>query len=166
MVQYLRPDAIGFRGTFPWVTFSGAPTIIGNAKFENIEPSASITVTSVFLVGLAVLGAIAAIRGARARRPGDHATDAADPVEDPVPYSAAVFRLPLLAGVAAAASTVAIADLFERYQGDFVPVLVVGAAVGLFWLAVLLEGRARSTRRCGEPAPAPSSRARRRRRHR
>jgi hypothetical protein len=53
----------------------------------------------------------------------------------------------LFAGVAAGASTVAIADLFERYQGDFVPVLVVGAAVGLCWLAVLLEDRARSTRR-------------------
>jgi hypothetical protein len=57
-----------------------------------------------------------------------------------------VFRIPLLAGIAATASTVAIADLFERYEGDFVPVLVVGAAVGLFSLGVLLAGRTRRTR--------------------
>jgi hypothetical protein len=140
LVQYLRPDAIGFRGTFPWVTFANAPHVFANAKFENIEPSASTTVTSIFLVALAVLGAIAAIRGVRARQAYDDATTGDAP-------SAAIFRVPLLAGAAAAVSTVAIADLFERYQGDFVPIIVVGAAVGLGWLAVLLQDSARGVRR-------------------
>jgi hypothetical protein len=141
LVQYLRPDAIGFRGTFPWVTFASAPHVFANAKFENIEPSASTTVTSIFLVALAVLGAIAALRGVRARRVDEDHTTVADAP------SAAVFRVPLLAGAAAAVSTIAIADLFERYQGDFVPVLVVGAAVGLGWLAVLLQRSTRGIRR-------------------
>jgi hypothetical protein len=115
--------------------------VFANAKFENIEPSASTTVTSIFLVALAVLGAIAAIRSVRARQVHDD-----DATVDDTP-SAAVFRVPLLAGAAAAVSTVAIADLFERYQGDFVPVIVVGAAVGLGWLAILLQPSTRRIRR-------------------
>ena len=149
LVQYLRPDAIGFRSTFPFVTFSAVPHVFGNAKFENIEPSASTTVTSIFLVALAVLGAIAAIRSVRARplHIADETTLASSASRASSSTSAAVFRIPLVAGAAAAVSTIAIADLFERYQGDFVPVLVVGASVGLFWVAVLIEGRALWVRR-------------------
>jgi hypothetical protein len=109
--------------------------VFGSARFENIEPSASFTVTSIFLVALAVLGVIAAVRRVRARATDDATSDAA------------MFRVLLLAGAAAAASTLAIADLFERYEGDFVPTLLVASAVGLCWLFMLIEGRERWVRR-------------------
>ncbi|TML63754.1 MAG: hypothetical protein E6G14_17890, partial [Actinobacteria bacterium] len=49
LVQYLRPDGIGFRRTFPWVTFAHFPHVFGGVQFDNIEPTASMTVTSVLL---------------------------------------------------------------------------------------------------------------------
>jgi hypothetical protein len=140
LLQYFRPDAIGFRRTFPWVTFADAPHVFGNVIFDNIEPSASLTVTSILLVALAVLGVAAAVRSARARR-----REPATENDSPSP-TAAVFRIALLTAALTTASTIAIAVLFERYEGDFVPFLTVGAAVGLFWLPVLLAGRRVATR--------------------
>src|SRR5439155_23920327 len=56
------------------------------------------------------------------------------------------FRIPLFAAALATAGTVAIAVIFERYEGDYVPLLVVGAAVGLAWVSKLLSGKARRVR--------------------
>ncbi|MFM8304817.1 MAG: hypothetical protein ACKOA9_11060, partial [Actinomycetota bacterium] len=124
LVQYLRPDGIGFRITFPWITFSRPPHIFGGAVYDNIEVSASITATSTFLVLLCIPGVVSMVRS-RA---------------DAVP-SVAVFRIPLLSAALATSSTVAIAVIFQRYEGDFVPVLVLGAAPGLAWLGAWLVHR-------------------------
>src|SRR5207245_513749 len=139
LFQYFRPDAIGFRGTFPWVTFSHFPHVFGGVVFDNIEPTASVTVTSVLLVSLAVVGVVATVK--RVRAPGSP-----DPSRKMSSSSTAVYRTPLLAAAITTASTVTIAVVFERYEGDYVPLLVVGAAVGLFWLSTLLSGKARRLR--------------------
>jgi hypothetical protein len=114
--------------------------VFGNVTFDNIEPSASMTVTSILLIALTALGVVASVRAVRAprRAPADD-DDASGP-------SAAVFRIALLTAAVTTASTIAIAVMFERYQGDFVPFLAVGAAVGLFWLPRLLAGRPVMTR--------------------
>ena len=53
---YFRPDGIAFRSTFPWITFAHSPDVFGGVHFDNIEPLASVTVTSLALVVLAMWG--------------------------------------------------------------------------------------------------------------
>jgi hypothetical protein len=134
LVQYLRPDAIGFDRLFPWVTFSSPPRVFGDVPYDNIEPTASIPAVSTLLFTLAMVGVVAAVRAARRAR-------------DQAVRNAAVLRVPLLAAALATAGTLVIADLIHRYEGDFVPVLVIGAAAGLFWLPMLLAGRRSAARR-------------------
>lgn len=141
LVQYFNPFGVGFRTTFPWVTFADAPHVYRNVVFDNIEPSASVTVTSALLVLLTVLGVIAAVRAAGL------GPSSREPQGSQRAPSAAVFRLPLLSAAVVTAGTIAIAAHFERYEGDFVPLIVVGGALGLFWIPALLDGRARWTRR-------------------
>jgi hypothetical protein len=138
LLQYFRPDAIGFRHTFPWVTFGHRPFVFGGVVFDNIESSASVTATSCFLVALAVLGVIAAIKAARgAASDRAEVTAAFDTPEGALP-TASVFRTPLVSAALAIPSTLAIAVLFQRYEGDFVPAIVLAATVGFAWIGVLL----------------------------
>jgi hypothetical protein len=130
LLQYLRPDGIAFDRLFPWVTFS-TPHIIGNTPYDNIDPSASISAVSTVLVVLAVVGIVAAIRAPRPAT-GD--------------ATAAVLRIPILAATLATAGTIVIAELIQRYEGDFVPVLVLAGAAGLFWLPALVAHRGRTAR--------------------
>src|SRR5437899_2326495 len=97
LVQYFRPDAIGFRGLFPWVTFPGHPHIFGGVVFDNVESTVSIPIMSAALFVLAVAGVVAAIK------------------------VTAVYRIPLLAAALASMGVLAIADLLQRSVGDFVP---------------------------------------------
>jgi hypothetical protein len=131
LLQYLRPDAIGFDRVFPWVTFSAPAHIVGHVPFDNIEPSASIPAASTLLVALAVFGIVAAIR---------------------MPHpatgrgTAAVLRVPILAAALGTIGTIVLGVQLERYEGDFVPLLVIAGAAGLFWLPVLLTRRPRLVR--------------------
>jgi hypothetical protein len=131
LLQYLRPDAIGFDRLFPWVTFSARPQIVGDVPFDNIEPSASIPAVSTLLFVLTVVGTVGAIRLPR---------------PDAGRASAAALRVPLLATTLAAAGMFLAAVQFERYEGDVVPVLVIASAAGLFSLPTLLTGRGRNVR--------------------
>ncbi len=148
LVQYLRPDAIGFRHTFPWVTFSKAPDIFGGVVFDSIEPSASVTASAILLFVLVVFGVIAAIRAVGARR---NAREVDAPAEEEAleAGTAARFRIPLIAVGLGSFSSIAIADLYQRYEGDFLPLLIVGSALGLFWVIELAVRR--SPRREGGP---------------
>ncbi|MCJ7439735.1 MAG: hypothetical protein MUP97_18510 [Acidimicrobiia bacterium] len=131
LLQYFRPDAIGFDRLFPWVTFSKPPRVFGGAVFIDIDFSASITATSTLLVLLAIVGIVAIIRAPR-RREGAS--------------SAAVLRVPVAVAVIPGLVTVSIAYLQQRYQADFLPALVIAGAAGLWWLPSLLGGRARALR--------------------
>ena len=118
--QYLRPDAVGFRGGFPWLQFPDwKPSIPGDLLYDWLDrtsslPAAMPLLTLLFLVGMgAVIGA---------RRRGSHSTLAA-------------LRVPLLAATAAVVPTLAFIFLTQRYTGDFVPLLVLGALAGFFALA-------------------------------
>ncbi len=125
LLQYLRPDAIGFDSLFPWVTFSRPLTNVGAIPFDNIEPSASITAVSSLLVVLAVLGVVAVVRAPRGESES----------------SVAVLRLPMLAFAAVTGGAVLLGVHFQRYEGDFLPALVVAGVAGLFFLPVLLSRR-------------------------
>src|SRR5207245_5504468 len=101
----------------PWVTFPGHPHIFGGVVFDNVESTVSIPIMSAALFVLAVAGVVAAIK------------------------VTAVYRIPLLAAALASMGVLAIADLLQRYERDFVPLLVLGSAVGLFSAARWLSGR-------------------------
>jgi len=133
LVQYFRPDAIGFRSLFPWVTFGGRPHVFGGVVFDNFESTVSIPIMSAALFVLAVAGVAAAIKVLMPRSDATSGT--------PSTVSTAVYRIPLLAAALATMSVLAIADLLQRYEGDFVPLLVLGSAVGLFSAARWLSGR-------------------------
>jgi hypothetical protein len=138
LLAYFRPDAITFDRLFPWVSFAGPPKIIGDTQLEAANFSAAITVTSLVFTVLVALGIWAAIR---APRPAS-ATPAG-----PVPATAAVFRVPILGAALGCVGMFVLAFLEERYIGDSVPLLVVAGAVGLWWVAHLLDGRSRAVRR-------------------
>ena len=118
--QYLRPDAIGFRDGFPWLQFPDwKPSVPGHLLYDWLDrtsslPAAMPLLTLLFLVGVGtVIGA---------RRRGSHATLSA-------------LRVPLLAAVAAVVPTLAFIFLTQRYTGDFVPLLMLGALAGFFAFA-------------------------------
>jgi len=138
LLQYLRPDAIGIDRLFPWITFSPSHTM--GLAYDHVEPTASSTAVSAVLVVLAILGVVAAFRAARPAAVTTNGTGAE------FPPGAETLRIPLLCAVASTAGVAVIAELAQRYQSDFVPLLVIGAAAGLAWLPALLVHRAALTR--------------------
>ena len=132
---YLRPDGIRFDRFFPWVSFAGPPRLIGDVVFEATNFSASILVTSLIFTILVAFGIWAAIRAPRLP-----AAPLSGESEGP---TAALFRVPIIAASVGCTGMFVLAFLEERYIGDSVPLLVVGGAVGLWWVARLLDQRAR-----------------------
>jgi hypothetical protein len=129
LLQYFRPDAIGFDRLFPWVSYSSARArVIGHVVFDNIGPTASIPAVSTLIVVLAGLGAVTVLRPARTGRET---------------ASAAVLRVPLAAAVVAGVGTATIGFLAQRYEADFLPPFVLAGAVGVWSLARALERGAR-----------------------
>ena len=108
-LHYLRPDTVTPRALAPWFSWDGRADVIGDVTFDTVDRSASIPVTApafaaVFPVGVVVL--------VRRRLPA------------PWPIS-------LAAAAAATLPTLTIAFIANRYLADFVPLLVVGAALGV-----------------------------------
>ena len=126
LLQYFRPDAIGFDRFFPWVTFSREPRVIGSPVFIDIDFSASITASSTLVLLLAVIGLIAIVRAPKPATAGS---------------SAALLRVPVVLASVGAFVTLSIAYLQHRYEADFLPMFVIAGAAGLWYLARLLEGR-------------------------
>lgn len=132
LLEYFRPDAIGFDRLFPWVTFASPPRIVGDAVFEAVNFSVSLPASSTLLLLLSVLGVIAAVRSPR---PDGRSPDAA------------VLRVPILGALAGCVGTFVLAFLELRYQGDFLPVLALAGAAGLWYTARWLGGRHAAVRR-------------------
>lgn len=131
LLQYLRPDAIGFDRFFPWVTFSGPPRVVGDVVFEAVNFSTSVPATSTLLFLLAVVGLVAVVRAKHAE--GTRPT-------------AAALRVPIAAALVGSVGTFVLAFLEERYQGDFVPLLVVAGAAGLWSIPRLTVAWGRTAR--------------------
>jgi hypothetical protein len=106
VVHYLRPDALGLERLLPFVRFGPRAHEFGSYPLESNTPSSSLTASATLLVVLAVIGAVVVVRR-RSWRVG-----------------------PLLAGaVVAAAPTIAIGFVANRYLVDLLPGLVTLAAV-------------------------------------
>jgi hypothetical protein len=110
LVQAVRPDAVGSVRAFPFVGLPSEPaSVIGDVRFDTIEPSLSAVTSMPALFGLTLVGLVAGVRR-RALRP--------------------------LIGVLVATAvgfglTLTIAFITTRYLADLLPFLVFGAALGL-----------------------------------
>lgn len=124
LLQYLRPDGFSIDRLFPWFGFSRGPTVVGDAVFEALNPSASIPSGSPVFV---LLAASAVVAGTRARR------------TELVPIA--------VGAVAGCAGMFLLAFIDHRYLGDALPLMVVAGAVG--WTALGQSRRARTRRLLG-----------------
>lgn len=123
LTTYLRPDLIGIDGQFPFIQARRPVGTIGSPVYDLIDLTAGIPTTMPFLVALGLVGAwTATSRGTDGLR---H------------------LRPVLIGGVIGTVAVLAIGYLANRYQSDFLPLIVVSALVGLpvasRWLESLRE---------------------------
>jgi hypothetical protein len=115
--QYFRPDAIAFRSEFPWIQLpTWKPTIFDGLLYDHLDRTSSVPASMPLLLGLALVGLVVV---ALARRRRDRSTLAA-------------LRLPMLGAAAAVVPALAFIFLTQRYMGDIIPFLVLGALAGFF----------------------------------
>lgn len=110
LVHYLRPDALRFERIVPFVRFGPPATELNGIQFESNTPATSLTLSATLLFVLAVVGAVWAVRSRR-------------------------FALVAIIAATAAAGlpTLAFGFVANRYPIDFLPALVLAAAVAV-WL--------------------------------
>jgi hypothetical protein len=114
LVQAFRPDGIRITSVFPWVKFPPPATLIGSARFTGLEPSTSLVASMPFLMVLAAVGLVVLAR----RQPEDHGQIAS-------------LRIPVVGAAFATIPTIGIGYVANRYLSDFVPLMLLLAALGL-----------------------------------
>ncbi|HEX7165780.1 MAG TPA: hypothetical protein VF230_02250 [Acidimicrobiales bacterium] len=107
LLHYVRPDAIGWDGAFPWVDFPRRATVVGDVLMDEVDVASSVPSAMPALTLAAGIGVVALVR-----RRGPLAV------------------LAVGAG-ACLAVTLAIGFVAHRYTADGVPLLVVAGSVGL-----------------------------------
>lgn len=119
LLAYSRPDNVRVTSTFPFLTFQEerAP-VIGDVTFDLLDRQAGIPATMPAISALAIIGVVVAFRR---RGPDDRAPTR--------------WRLPLLGAAAALLPTLVIVYVAQRYLGDFMVLLLLGATLGIHWLA-------------------------------
>jgi hypothetical protein len=116
LLQYVRPDAVRLDSAWPWVRLpTWQPRVIGDLRYDLLDHTSSVTAAMPLFVVLGIGGLVAAIRA------GSRATMA----------TARSVTLPFLGAVGAAIPSLTIVYITERYTGDFLPLLVLPALVGL-----------------------------------
>jgi hypothetical protein len=129
LLAYLRPDGLDVSSRFPYLTMpSGPPKILGGAVFDMTYRTSSVTAAMPLLLALTVTGCVALCR----RHP---------------PGRLSLARVPVLVGAAGAAGVLLFGFLVNRYVADFLPLLLVGSAVGMIEVWRHFEGRSRRSRR-------------------
>jgi hypothetical protein len=112
---YVRPDAIGFTSSFPWIALpTTRATVIGDLRYDFLDYTPSLVTSMPVIVAFAVTGAVAVVRA---------------PARVMV-ATARSFSLPVMAAVAAVLPTLVIVYITPRYLADFFPALVVPGVVG------------------------------------
>lgn len=111
LFTYLRPDLIDLDQAFPYIHPTRPAATIGSPFFDLIDFTSGIPTTMPFLLGLGIVGILATWRRSKSN----------------------VRALwPLLVGCAlGTVAVLAIGYLANRYQSDFLPLLMVAALIGL-----------------------------------
>jgi hypothetical protein len=129
---YVRPDAIGFDSTFPWIALpTTRPTVIGNLRYDFLDHTPSLVTTMPALAVLAVSGVVTIVRA---------------PVRAAV-ATARSLSLPVVAAVAAVVPTLVIVYITPRYLADFLPALILPALAGFHALIGWVQDAPRATGR-------------------
>lgn len=116
VVQYLRPDAVRPSGVFPFLDFAPFPGVnIGDLRWDLFDRSSSLPTSMPFLFFPAVGGLVYLFR------PRSWAKDS----------KLGVLRVPTLAAAGAAAAVIPFGYIANRYLADFLPLLLMGAAIGV-----------------------------------
>jgi len=126
LLQYWRPDMIDVSTRFPFIDFPHRPmTLIGSPMYDLIDQTAGIPATMPALVILGIIGVVGVLRSHRA---------------------VLVDLRPVLIGCAAGTLTVLnIGYIANRYQSDFLPLIVVSALAGAPILTGWLSADGRGT---------------------
>jgi hypothetical protein len=111
LVALLRPDAIGFSGVFPYITFPHRAHVLGNITFAAIDPATSLPVAMPFLFALGVAGVVAVFRKRFSQ-----------------------LRVLVIGGAIGGLGVVTIPFISQRYLSDFLPLVVVLAGAGMYLL--------------------------------
>ena len=132
LLQYSRPDAIGFQSLVPWIAFpSHRATVIGDVTFDNLDRASSIPTSMPALTLLAAVG-LAAVFGPKTG-----------------PVRARAFRIPIIGAATGTILLFTIAYIAQRYMGDVFPLLALGAVVALPAIVRTSAHWSRRTRRAG-----------------
>jgi hypothetical protein len=115
VVALLRPNAISFTRVFPWITFPARAHVFGHITFAAIDPASSFPASMPLLFVLSIVGVVALFR--RAFAP---------------------LRVLAIGGAIGGLGVVTIPFISQRYLSDFMPLIVVLAAAGMY--AVLDKG--------------------------
>ena len=122
LVAYLRPDAIRLTPVFPFITLPAQVAQGVGGASVNGQRTASLTATMPLLFVLAVWGSIIAFR-----------PRAVCPLR--------AIRLLLIAAAVGTGATLIFGYLYNRFLTDFLPLLIVGAAVGAVSIWARLQDR-------------------------
>jgi len=129
LATYFDPVGIRLQSTFPFVTLPSAPPhVVGNAVFDRLYRTASIPATMPALFVLSGIGFVSTFRRRASTR-------------------LRLLRIPLVAAILAPGVVLLWGYIAPRFEADFMPVLILGAIVGLVQLWSWAEHRARLYRR-------------------
>lgn len=125
---YLSPGNLRFTPLFPYVTFPELPThLVANTRLFNRGSTSSVPASMPLLFGLGLWGVISSL--------GRH-----------LPMVVRSFRILFVAAAASAGAMLLYGTVYERFLGDFMPLLVLASAVGTIDIWRHLEGKRRSLR--------------------
>jgi hypothetical protein len=126
---YLRPDGLRLTPVFPFITLPAEPArAVHGAVLDQTYRTGSMTATMPLLFLLGIWGVVTAFRPRPVGR-------------------AALLRIPLIAAAIATTGVLVWGYIAHRYMTEFIPLLVVAAALGLVDVWRRLDGRNRRFRR-------------------
>ena len=126
---YLQPFGLRVQPTFPFLSLPiQAPHVFGGYVVDTLSPTASVPASMPLLFVLSCLGLVVCFRPRAGR-------------------GAALMRIPLIAAAGATAVEFVLGYIAPRYLGDFLPFLVLGAAIGMVDLWRRWEHRRTGVRR-------------------
>jgi len=123
LYHYLRPDGVVLDRLFPWVGMKIPTRVFGGAVFEALRPTSSITSASPLLLIGSVLGGVVAVLRKALRT---------------------VWVAPVVGALVGSVGAISLAFVDQRYQGDFIPLLVVPGVLGAWVVVDWLGGRSRA----------------------
>ena len=126
---YLQPFGLRVQPTFPFLSLPiQAPHVFGGYVVDTLSPTASVPASMPLLFVLSCLGLVVCFRPRAGR-------------------GAALMRIPLIAAAGATAVDFVLGYVAPRFLGDFLPFLVLGAAIGMVDLWRRWEHRRRGGER-------------------